>query len=472
MDSHLGRNSLLYTDLYELTMAQAYFSNGRHEASATFDYFFRNVPFDGGYVIFCGLEDLLEEIRQLRVDADGLAFLREHGFSSEFLKALENFRFSGDILAPREGEAVFPQEPVLQVTAPIWQGQILETMILNFLNFQSLVATKTTRVCRAAGERPVVDFGLRRVQGTSGLMFSRAAVAGGARATSNVAAAQCYGLSPSGTMAHAWVQSHEDELEAFENFVRVFPDRAILLVDTYDTLQSGVQNAIALARRMREKNKNIAGIRLDSGDLAYLSKQARYMLDEAGFPDIKIIASNQLDEYVIKSLLEQRAPIDIFGVGSGLLGGRSHSALDGVYKLASYAGEPRMKLSENITKVTLPGPKRVLRMTDETGTFRGDAVVCEDEQEPAMMIHPWHPEKRRPLTEFTKEELLFPVMRAGERLHPSPTVKEIGDYAYKRLEQLPEEYKRFENPHIYKVGLSERLHALRAEMQRNFLQRE
>ncbi|RMD73605.1 MAG: nicotinate phosphoribosyltransferase, partial [Bacteroidetes bacterium] len=324
----------LYTDLYELTMAQGHFFAGRHETRAVFDYFFRKNPFEGGFVVFAGLADLLEALQDFRYSAEDIDYLAAQGFKPEFLDWLRHFRFRGDVWAAREGEVVFPYAPIVRVEGTIVETQLVETLLLNLLNFESLIATKAARMRLVAGDRIIAEFGLRRAQGYGGMQATRAAIVGGANNTSNVLAGLHYGLPVTGTMAHAWIQSYEDELTAFRKFAEQYPERCILLVDTYDTLRSGIPNAITVARELEQRGYRLFGIRLDSGDLAWLSKRARQMLDEAGLTYVKILASNQIDEYVIRSLREQQAPIDGYGVGTRLVTGHSSPALDGVYKLS------------------------------------------------------------------------------------------------------------------------------------------
>ena len=447
-----------YTDQYQLTMSQVYFLKGQKDNRAVFDYFFRKLPFDGGYAVFAGLEDLLNALEILRFDKQDLDFLKEQGFHPEFIRYLKKFRFTGNIYTSREGDIVFPIRPILQVEANIIEAQIIETILLNILNFQTLIATKASRMRQAAGERKLIDFGLRRAQGAGGYYASRAAFIGGFDATSNVRAGRDYGIPVSGTMAHSFIESYDDELTAFSHFAEVQPDDCVLLVDTYDTLKSGLPNAITVAKKMEEKGYRLSGIRLDSGDLAYLSKRSRKMLDDAGLDYVKIAVSNQLDEYIIKSLLEQQAPIDVFGVGTSLVTGHPDAALDGVYKLSFANGKPRIKLSENVSKITLPHRKQVFRMLDNDGKFIGaDAITLADEQDVEIMYHPLYPLKSLSVKKYNKEPLLQKVMENGVRLSKPRSLSEIAQYSRERLKNLPEEYKRFNYPHIYKVGLSDRL---------------
>lgn len=453
----------LYTDFYEFTMCQAFHLSGKGEMPATFDYFFRENPFGGGYVIFAGLGDLLTTLGSFRFDDEDLRFLGERGLHPSFLEYLRSFRFKGTVISVREGEVVFPLETILRVEGTIMEAQLIETVLLNILNFESLIATKASRIRSIAGSRRVVDFGLRRAQGFGGVLASKAAVIGGFDATSNVYAAYQFGLELTGTQAHSWIQSFDNELAAFRKFAEIFPDRCVLLVDTYNTLKSGVPNAITVAQELQARGGRLAGIRLDSGDLAYLSRQARTMLDEAGLHDVKIIASNQLDEYVIRSLLEQDAPIDGFGVGTKLVTGQPSAALDGVYKLSMCGGQPRLKFSENFAKITLPGRKRVFRYIGRDGMFYGDAIVLDGEERLDWMYHPFFPENRSPVGRMQSEPLMETVMENAAVVNDR-SMKDAAEYARKRLHTLAPEHKRFENPHVYKVGISQDLMKLRSEL--------
>ena len=447
-----------YADQYQLTMAQVYFLKGSKGHNAVFDYFFRKLPFNGGYAIFAGLEDILNVLEDLKFDEQDLAFLKSQHFNRDFLRYLKEFRFRGNIYSSGEGDLVFPVRPVLQVEGDIIEAQIVETLILNLLNFQTLVATKASRIRLAAGEKKLLDFGLRRAQGPGGYYASRAAFIGGFDATSNIRAGRDYGIPVSGTMAHSFIQSYDDELTAFRHFAEEMPDDCVLLADTYDTLKSGLPNAITVAREMEAKGRRLSGIRLDSGDLAYLSKMSRKMLDDAGLGYVKIAVSNQLNEFIIRSLLEQQAPVDLFGVGTELVTGYPDAALDGVYKLAFANGKPRIKLSENVGKITLPHRKQVFRVLDGGGSFLGaDAVTLAEEKEVEVMHHPLYDMKSFNIKQYGKEILLSKVMENGVRTSKPRSLQELAVYSRQRLEKLPEEYKRFDNPHIYKVGISEDL---------------
>lgn len=457
---HIG----LYTDHYELVMAQGFFLNGKKDEEANFDYFFRKIPFQGGYVVFAGLGDLLKMIQRFRFDSDACEYLLKLGLNPEFVKYLGGFAFAGDIYAPAEGELVFPIEPVMRVSGGLIECQIIETLLLNIINFESLIATKAARIKSAAGDKVGMEFGLRRAQGLGGIQASRAAAIGGFETTSNLYAAYHYDLQPTGTQAHSWIQSFDSELEAFRCFAKAFPKRCILLLDTYDTLKSGAPNAIKAAKEMEERGEKLFGVRLDSGDLAYLSKQVRKELDDAGLHYIKIAVSNQLDEHVVKSLNDQGAPIDLLGVGTHLATGGNDSSLDGVYKLTMAAGKPRLKISDNIEKILLPGVKQTYRLIDENNRFYGDVLTLEDEPAPETMYHPVQPGIFTDIKGYRAEPLLRKVMEKGRIIMPEISIKESADYCKRRLSQLPDEHKRFVNPHVYKVGLSANLLALRDNM--------
>jgi nicotinate phosphoribosyltransferase len=464
----LTNGSGIYTDFYQLTMAQGYFLTGRTRSSSCFDYFFRENPFKGGYVIFAGITDALEMVEGFSFSDEILEYLRKLGFKEEFLNYLRTFKFSGMITSAREGELVFPLEPFLRVEGTLIEAQVVETLLLNIINFESLIATKASRVKSAAGSKRVVDFGLRRAQGLGGIHATKAAIIGGIDATSNVYAAYHNGFEVSGTQAHSWVQSFADELTAFRKYAEVYPDSCILLVDTYNTLRSGLPNAITVAKELEQRGHRLKAIRLDSGDLAYLSKHARQMLDQAGLSYVNIAVSNQLDEYVIRSLLEdQEAPIDLFGVGTRLITGQPAAALDGVYKLSMCDGLPRLKFSENYTKLTLPGIKSIHRYLNAEGFFCGDAVTLDGEPAPDNIIHPFFPDQRSSLKQFTAHTLMRPVMVNG-RATVKSTPQESAAYVRGRLAHLAPEHKRFEFPHIYKVGISQELLNLRMRLVEEF----
>ncbi|MDT0642068.1 nicotinate phosphoribosyltransferase [Zunongwangia sp. F363] len=447
-----------YTDQYQLAMAQVYFEKGHKDQKAVFEYFFRKIPFNGGYAVFSGLEDLLEIIENFRFDKSEIEYLRTKGFRENFLNYLKNFRFTGNIISVKEGDVVFPTRPVLQIEASIIEAQLIETILLNLLNFQTLIATKASRTRLVAGDKMLLDFGLRRSQGPGGYYATRAAVTGGFDGTSNVIAGREMDIPVSGTMAHSFVQSYDDELEAFRDFAEGRPENCVLLVDTYNTLKSGIPNAVTVAKEMEERGQKLLAVRLDSGDLAYFAKESRKLLDAAGLEYVKIAASNQLDEFVIKSLLEQQAPIDIFGVGTNLVTGNPDAALDGVYKLVYSAGKPRIKISESLSKVTLPHKKQVFRIKNKEGKCIGaDVIGLAEETRIEEMYHPFEPYKSLNIEEYEQEPLLEKVMDNGKSLLNKRTLKEIAEYSLSRVAELPIEYKRFNNPHIYKVGLSARL---------------
>ena len=460
----------LYTDYYELTMAQGYFLSGRKDENAVFDYFFRTNPFGGGFLVFAGLADLTLSLKDFNYPNETIQFLAEKGFKPEFLEYLKNFRFKGIISSVREGEIVFPNEPLVRVEGNIIETQLIETILLNFLNYQSLIATKSFRIYLVTGNKTFTDFGLRRAHGMGGIMASRAAIIGGASSTSNVLTAMKYDVPAMGTMGHSWVQSFNDEITAFRKYAEFNPRNAVFLVDTYHTLKSGVPNAITVAKEMKSKGNKLIGIRLDSGDLAYLSKKARQMLDDSGLQDVRIFVSNQLNEYVIKSLEDQGARIDGFGVGTDLVTGKPDAALDGVYKLSECNGKPRMKLSESIEKMTLPGKKRLYRYYDQGGNFLRDGILLENEDpEKCFNIYdPIHPEKRTEVANLKKEMIHKIVYQNGEIIDLITSIPEINSYLKLRAAHLPEEHKRFIMPHIYKVGISEELLGLRDTLRKGF----
>ncbi|MEI7421386.1 MAG: nicotinate phosphoribosyltransferase [Prolixibacteraceae bacterium] len=456
----------LYTDFYELSMAQGYFYTGKQSEKAVFDYFFRTNPYHGGFLVFAGLADFLEQLQYFKYHEEALHFLGKQGLKPEFLDYLRHFSFTGKIISVKEGELVFPNEPIVRIEADIIEAQLIETLLLNILNFQSLIATKAFRMKLAANGKSFTDFGLRRSHGFGGLQASRAAIIGGASSTSNVQAGFMYDLPVSGTMAHSWVQSFDHELTAFRAYSEINPKNSILLVDTYDTLRSGVPNAIVVAKEMEQAGERLIGIRLDSGDLAYLSKKARKMLDKEGLEYVKILVSNQLNEHVINSLEDQAAPIDGFGVGTELVTGKPDASLDGVYKLCESAGKPSMKISENIEKNTLPGKKMVWRFFDEEGNIYRDGILLDDEipGECEWLYHPSQSDKKTLVCQLHREQLLHPVYENGSIVHPMPSPIECHQYLTERARQLPEEHKRFIMPHIFKVGISEKLLNLRNDL--------
>lgn len=460
--SLLQNSAGLYSDFYELTMAQGYFLSGKQNEKACFDYFFRKNPFGGGYVIFAGLETLLQTLQNYHFDQEACNYLQSLGFDKHFLEYLKTFRFNGDVCSVREGEVVFPNEPLLRVEGNIVESQLIESLLLNTLNFQSLIATKASRIRYAAGDKLLLEFGLRRAQGLGAIHASRAAIIGGFNKTSNTFSSQYFNLQPSGTMAHSWVQAFENELDAFRRFVTYYPDSAVLLVDTYDTLKSGIPNALIVAKEMDEQGHHLQGIRLDSGDLAYLSKKVRKILDRSGLSYVKIVASNQLDEYVIRSLQDQQAPIDVFGVGTSVATGMGEGLLDGVYKLTELNGQPVIKLSENSTKMTLPGKKHIFRYhNSDSGYFYADGIGLNHSSPPETIYHPQYPEKNTYMHNFKPEDIMLKVMSSGRTVTQQPSIETISNFVHLRLQKLPEETRRFENPHIYKVGISKELIQLR-----------
>lgn len=452
-----------YTDQYQLTMGQIYFLKGKKNHTAVFDYFFRKLPFNSGYAIFSGLEDLLVILENFRFDEQDIHFLQNKGMHPQFIDYLKNFRFSGTVYAACEGDLIFPNCPVLCVEANIIEAQLIETIILNLLNFQTLIATKASRIRQVAGDCTLIDFGLRRAQGPGGYYASRAAIVGGFDSTSNVRAGRDFNIPISGTMAHSFIQSYDNELLAFRDFAEIWPDNCVLLVDTYSTLESGVPNAIQIGKEMEQRGYHLQGIRLDSGDLDYLAKKSRQMLDDAGLHYVKIIASNQLDENSIKSLREKKAPIDVFGVGTNLVIGAPDAALDGVYKLAFANGKPCLKLSETTTKITLPYKKQTYRLLNDDVFLGTDVVALMDETELDTMYLP-EITKLCSLQSYKKEPLLHKVMENGHRLFPEKSLQQIATYSKTRLAKLPEKYKCFDDPSVYQIGLSSQLKMKRDQL--------
>lgn len=463
------QNCTLLCDFYQLTMGNGYFQTGKRDTIAYFDVFFRRVPENGGFAVCAGLEQIIEYIEGLHFDEDDIDFLRKKGiFDENFLRYLANFKFEGDIYAVPEGTPVFPFEPLVTVRAPAIQAQLIETMLLLLINHQSLIATKANRIVRAAKGRAISEFGSRRAQGASGAVLgARAAFIGGCAGTACTLSDKLFGVPATGTMAHSWIQMFDSELEAFEEYCRIYPDSATLLVDTYNVLKSGVPNAIkAFDNVLKPLGKRPCGIRLDSGDIAYLSIEARKMLDKAGYPDCKIVASNSLDEYIIADLLHQGAKIDLFGVGERLITASSEPVFGGVYKLCAVekngAVIPKIKISENVTKITNPHYKKLYRIFDnKTGKAEADLICVFDEKidesKPLELFDPDYTWKRKTLTDFTAKELQVPVFIKGERVYNSPDIREIKDYCAKQLDTMWESVLRFENPHRYYVDLSEKL---------------
>ena len=463
-------NMTMLCDFYELTMANGYFASGMKDKICYFDVFYRNVPDNGGFAIAAGLEQVIEYIQDLHFSADDIAYLRGRKlFNEDFLHYLETFRFTGDIFAVPEGTPIFPKEPILTVRAPAIEAQLVETYILLVLNHQSLIATKANRVVRAAQGRTVLEFGSRRAQGAQGaILGARAAYIGGCNGTACTISDQLYGVYAGGTMAHSWVQMFDSEYEAFRTYCELYPTNATLLVDTYNTLKSGIPNAIrAFNEVLKPKGITKCGIRLDSGDMTYLTKKARKMLDEAGWTDCAISVSNALDEYLIQDLLRQGAQIDMFGVGERLITARSEPVFGGVYKLVAVedekgAIEPKIKISENTGKITNPHFKKLYRFYgNDTGKAIADYLCVWDETvDDSKNIRIFDPEatwKEKEVYNFTARVLLEPIFKNGELVYKMPTLEEIRTYCKQQVDTLWDEVKRFDNPHNYYVDLSQRL---------------
>lgn len=475
----MGKQNLtLLTDFYELTMMQGYYNNKNND-TVIFDVFYRENPSGSGYAICAGLEQAIEYINNLRFTQDDIEYLRGLKiFDEGFLSYLKDFHFTGDIYSIPEGTVVFPMEPLVKVIAPIMEAQLVETALLNIINHQSLIATKASRVVYAAGGQPVMEFGLRRAQGPdAGTLGARAAVIGGCIGTSNVLSAKLYDLPALGTHAHSWIMSFDDELSAFRKYAELYPHNTTLLVDTYDTLRSGMPNAIRVFEELRAKGKmpEKYGIRLDSGDLAYLSKKSRKMLDAAGFPEATITASSDLDEYLIDSLKTQGAKIDSWGVGTKLITSRDCPAFGGVYKLAAIwrNGQfiPKIKLSENQWKITNPGNKKIYRVYEkESGKVKADLITLAEEvftsDQPLLLFDPlatWKKTHLDPNT-YTLRELLVPVFLSGKCVYTSPSVMEIREYCLREQDSLWDEARRLINPHIVYVDLSPKLYRMKTEL--------
>ena len=463
-------NMTMLCDFYELTMGNGYFVSGMKDQICYFDVFYRNVPDNGGFAIAAGLEQVVEYIQDLHFSAEDIAYLRGRKiFDEGFLKYLENFRFTGDIFAVPEGTPIFPKEPILTVRAPAIEAQLVETYILLILNHQSLIATKANRVVRAAQGRTVLEFGSRRAQGAQGaILGARAAYIGGCNGTACTISDQLYGVYAGGTMAHSWVQMFDNEYEAFRTYCELYPTNATLLVDTYNTLKSGIPNAIrAFNEVLKPKGITKCGIRMDSGDMTYLTKKARKMLDEAGWTECAISVSNSLDEYLIQDLLRQGAQIDMFGVGERLITARSEPVFGGVYKLVAVEHrdgtiEPKIKISENTGKITNPHFKKLYRFYgNDTGKAIADYLCVWDETvDDSKNIRIFDPEatwKEKEVYNFTARELQVPIFRSGKLVYELPTLDEIRDYCRRQVDTLWDEVKRFDNPHTYYVDLSQRL---------------
>ena len=476
----MKKNPMNYTllcDFYELTMANGYFQTGMADQICYFDVFFRIVPDGGGFAIAAGLEQVIDYVEHLRFDDEDIGYLRGKGcFAEDFLTYLKGFRFTGDIWAVPEGTPIFPGEPILTVRAPAIEAQFIETFLLLTLNHQSLIATKSNRIVRAADGRPVSEFGSRRAQGSDGaILGARASYIAGCTGTACTLADQMYGSPAGGTMAHSWVQMFPDEYTAFKTYCELYPHAATLLVDTYNVLKSGVPNAIrAFKEVLLPRGITGCAIRLDSGDLTYLSRKARKMLDAAGLTECKIVASNSLDEYIIRDLLLQGAKIDSFGVGERLITSKSEPVFGGVYKLAAVEDRdgsviPKIKISENAAKITNPHFKKVYRIFEnESGKAIADLITVYDEvvdeSQPLELFDPEATWKRKIVTDFTAVELLVPIFRRGEKVYHSPSITEMRSYCAAQIDLQWDEVKRFENPHNYYVDLSQKLWDIKQDL--------
>jgi len=469
-------NMTLLTDLYQLTMVGGYYLLGKTNEKANFDYFFRKIPEQGGFCVAAGLEQLIDYIQNIHFDPEDIDYLKSlEIFPPEVLDYFRKLRFTGDLYAVPEGTLVFPQEPIVRVTAPLPEAQFIETALLNILNFQTLIATKAARLCIAAGDDPVVEFGVRRAHGPDGgLSAARASFIGGTRATSNLMAGRTFGIPVRGTLAHSWVESFSSELESFQAYAKIYPKNCLLLVDTYDTLRSGVPNALQVGKELRERKQgDLAGIRLDSGDLTFLSRESRKMLDEAGFERARILGSSDLDEWLIESIKKQGAEIDIWGVGTRLVTSYSCPALGGVYKLSAIFEDgwmrPKLKVSDDPEKTTNPGVKKVIRFYDDKNFMRGDVIVLQEEtlpaEQPVKAYHPFfaHVNKTYP-PHFRREEILVPIIKGGKVVYHSPSLPEMQRNTLQNLTYLRPEHKRLQNPHIYHVSLGEKLFQQKQEL--------
>ena len=468
------RNLTLLTDLYELTMMNGYYLHGKQDEIAVFDVFFRQNELIT-YSLAAGLEQAVDYCLNLNFGEDEIAYLKSLGiFDPGFLEYLKTFKFTGDIYAVPEGTVVFPGEPIFTVKAPVMQAQLIEAAVLNIINHQTLIASKAAKVCAAAKGDNVMEFGLRRAQGPdAGIYGARAAIIGGCSSTSNVLAGQMFGVKVSGTHAHSWVMDFPSEYEAFKAYSETYPDATLLLVDTYDTLKSGIPNAIKVFDELKAKGKRPLGIRIDSGDLAYTTKRAREMLDEAGYPDAIICASGDLDERLVQSLKQQGAKINSWGIGTKLITSADMPALGGVYKLAGIEKDgkiiPKIKVSDNSAKITNPGFKTIYRIYDKkTGKAEADLIALRDEEfdftKPITLTHPTERWKTITFTDYIARELPIKAVENGKLAYKTPSIKEIADYARKETETFWDEYKRLDQPHIFKVDLSDGLYALKTDM--------
>ena len=462
------RNLTMLTDFYEITMANGYFKNGYKDTIAYFDMFFRDIPDKGGFVIMAGVEQLVEYMKNLTFTAEDIEYLRGKGFGKEFLDYLADFHFACDVWAIPEGTPIFPGEPIVKVKGPVIQAQFVETMVLVCINHQSLIATKANRVVRAAGGRAVMEFGSRRAQGFDGAIYgARAAYIGGCAGTACTISDEAFGTPALGTMAHSWIQLFDSELDSFKAYAREYPDACTLLVDTYNVLKSGVPNAIkTFDEVLKPMGKRPKGVRIDSGDITYLSRKARKMLDDAGYPDCGIVASNSLDEYIIRDMLQQGAQLNSFGVGERMITSSSSPVLGGVYKLVAVEKDgvviPKIKISENVAKITTPGNKRCYRFFDrETGKAEADYIAFADEvidpKEKYTLFDPDYTWKKKEFQNFEFRELLEPLFAKGKCVYKERDIDEIKDYCAKQVGTLWDEVLRFENPHNYYVDLSQRV---------------
>ncbi len=469
-------NYTLLCDYYELTMGNGYFLSGKSDEIAYFDVFFRTIPDGGGYAIAAGLEQIIDYVKNLKFTEDDISFLRSKGcFDEKFLEYLSSFRFTGDIYAIPEGTPIFPNEPILTVRAPAIQAQFIETYVLLAINHQSLIATKANRIVRAADGRAIAEFGSRRAQGSDGaILGARAAYIGGCAATACTMSDRDYGIPATGTMAHSWVQMFDTEYEAFETYCRLYPNNSTLLIDTYDVIGSGVPNAIkAFKNVLIPMGIRKFGVRIDSGDIAYLTKKIRRMMDDAGLPECKIVVSNSLDEYIIRDIISQGAQIDSFGVGERLITAKSEPVFGGVYKLVAVEKDgkiiPKIKISENPEKITNPHFKHLYRLYDkETGKAQADLLSAYDEDFSGAtaleLFDPHNTWKRKVFDSFTIRELQVPIFINGKCVYESPSVSEIRQYCKEQTEKLWDEVKRFENPHRYYVDLSQKLWNIKDEL--------
>ncbi len=473
-------NMTMLTDFYELTMGKGYLDGGNGDKIVYFDAFFRDVPEQGGYAIMAGLEQVIDYLNNLHFTEEDLKFLSGYGFDEKFIEYLRNFKFTCDVWAVPEGTPIFPREPLIKVRGPAIQAQLLETALLCTLNHQTLIATKTARIVRAAEGRPIMEFGARRAQGfDASVLGARAAYIAGAAGTSCTICGQQFDIPLSGTMAHSWVMLFDDEFEAFKAYAESYPDKCLLLVDTYDVLKSGIPNAIRCAHEVLEPmGKRLLGIRIDSGDLTYMTQRARKMLDEAGLTDCKITVSNALDEYLIRDLISQGACIDSFGVGERLITSKAEPVFGGVYKIAAVEDDegnviPKMKISETTAKVTTPCDKEIVRFYDkDTGKALADVLFVKGEElpdgEPYEIFDPVETWKAKTLTNYTTKKLLVEVFRNGELVYDVPSISEVRNYCTKQLDTLWEAVKRFENPHKYYVDLSPKLWKIRDDILRGY----